>query len=83
MEEEEVWNEVLQHTEIQQNFEGNPNSYCWEKPWNPPALSIFAGLHVKAEPVILGSAVILQDYFLSLSGNKLSHAVSSILVSAS
>lgn len=83
MEEEEEWNEGLQHSEMQQNFEGNPNSYCWEKPSNQPAISVFAGLHIKAEPVILRSAVILQDYFLSLSRNKLSHAVSSILVSAS
>lgn len=59
----------------------NPKKHCREKP--PVSYSPFCKPVYKSKPVVLRSAVILQNCFLLLSGNELSHTVSGMVVSAS
>jgi len=79
-EEEEVWHEGgFRHSKT---LTESPKKHCREKPPKQPVTPVFTSLRTKAEPGVLRSAVILQNCFLFLSGNELSHTVSGIVVSS-
>lgn len=62
-------------------IEGKPQKHCREKPL--VSYSHFCKPVYESKPAVLRSAVILQNCFLFLSGNELSHTVSGSVVSAS